>query len=223
MFCHIYGPNNNRKCAEWADDMGSETFEGIVCPANKGHQRAGKRLTDLSVELPGNDAEDFIWTGISECLIQDRVLSFLREQRFTGFDVKPVNARFKDKSADPPPKLWELVVTGWAGFASPESGIRLTYRCEACGQAKYSGLSNPQHLIDEKRWDGSDFFIIWPLPKYVFVTDRVRDAINAQGFTGVRFVASNQLEPTDGYTPGRLSYYMPDLRAHEIGEPLGIY
>src|SRR5207249_10616975 len=146
MFWHLYGPDNNRKCAEWADEM---DLEAVVCPADKGHQRGGKRLMDLSVLLPGERVEDFVWTWLSECLIQDRVLNFLREQQFTGFDVKPVKARFKDNAAGPPPKLWELVVTGWGGLAPPESGIELIYRCDACGKLKYSGLSNPEKLIDE--------------------------------------------------------------------------
>jgi uncharacterized protein CXXCG len=222
-FWHPYHSDNYDKHAEWADEMDEETWELVVCPANKGHQRGGKRLMDLSVVLPGKDVEDFVWTWYGDFLIQDHVLSFLKEQRFTGFEVKPVRARFKKKSVEPPPKLWELVVTGWGGMAPPESGIEMTYHCEACGLTRYSGLSNPDNLIDERRWDGSDFFIVWPLPGFIFVTDRVANAIKDKGFSGVVFTASIDLRPTDGLGAGRLSYYMPEQRAREIGEPLGIY
>src|SRR5438105_4402507 len=106
-FWHLYN-DNLRKRAELTDEMDWET---VLCPANKGHQRGGKRLTDLSVRLPGKQVEDFVWTwGSGECLIQDRVLGFLRERQFTGFEVKPVKARFKRESVEPPPKLWELVI-----------------------------------------------------------------------------------------------------------------
>lgn len=222
-FWNVYGPDTNRKCAEWADEMGEEGLEGIFCPANPGHQRGGKRLVDLSVVLPGKHMQDFVWTWYSECLVQDRVLHSFGEQGFTGFEVKPVKVRFKKKTDHPPPKLWELVVTGWGGVAPPASGIKMTYRCKACGYTRYSGLSHPEKLIDEKQWDGSDFFIVWPLPRYIFVTDRVAQAIMKKGFTGVHFIASGDLPPTDGYTPGRLSYFMPEERAHQLGVPLGIY
>src|SRR5262245_34343349 len=220
-YLNLYGPDNNHKCAEWVEE--EMDLESVLCPINKGHQHVGKRLTDLSVCLPDKHVEDFVWTWLSESLIQDHVLSFLKKQHFTGFEVKPVKARFKRQSAESPPKLWELVVTGWGGLAPPESGIKLTYRCEACGYTRYSGFSRPEKLIDETQWDGSDFFIVWPLPKYIFVTNRVAQAIEHQGFTGAHFFAPADLKPTEGHAAAHLSHVMPEQRAREIGEPLGIY
>lgn len=207
--------------AEWVhEEMQTET---VPCFLDGMHQHPGKRLTDLSVELPGYSAEDFVWTWYSECLIQDHVLHHLRNQGFSGFQVKPVKARFKKNFRVLPPRLWELVITGWGGLAPPESGVRLEQCCNACGHLRYSGFTAPEKIIDESMYDGSDFFIVWPLPNYIFITDRVARALKHIQFTGLSLVALSDLKPTEGHSPGRLSYVMPEARAKEIGIPLGIF
>ena len=61
-FWHIHSDNLHKR-ADWVgEEVDSET---VICPANKGHQRAGKRLTDLSVDLPGKKVEDFWRSFIS--------------------------------------------------------------------------------------------------------------------------------------------------------------
>jgi hypothetical protein len=174
--------------------------------------------------LPDGDVEDFVWTWYSECLVQDRTLELLRSSGLTGFELKPVKARFK-KSTGRPPRLWEMVVTGWAGMAKPESGIHLdeSKSCPACGHLRYTGLINARQLIDETEWDGSDFFMVWPIPRFIFVSEAVVRLFRERGLTGVEVVPVAKLESMDGFAPGRLSYYMPEPRARAIGEPLGIY
>ena len=65
--------------------------------------------------------------------------------------------------------------------------------------------------------------MVWPLPRFIFITDRVRQLIEAHGLTGCRFVMPEELADMDGFGPGRLSYWMPEKRARNLGEPLGIY
>ena len=221
-FWELRKPESTRKLAEWVDDA-IET-EKVVCPIIPGHRRGGKRMSDLSVKLPRGVVQDFVWTWYSECLIQDHVLELFRRESFTGFDVKPVKARFKT-SAVAPPRLWELVVTGWSGLARLESGIRRTYFCEACKHAKYSEISDAERLIDESRWDGSDFFIVWPMPRFVFVTDRVANCIRGHRLSGTMLSEVRELNgigKEDGLGGGRLSYWMPKGRARELGEATGI-
>jgi hypothetical protein len=209
------------KLAEWVDDE-IET-EKIICPANPGHRRGGKRLTDLSIALPGSRTEDFVWTWQSECLFTDHVLELFKAEGFTGFEVKPVKSRYK-KAVHTPPRLWELVVTGWAGMAPPESGVRLIRSCPSCKLNTYSEYQSPDKLIDESQWDGSDFFMVWPLPLYFFITDRVAETIRRQHFSGAAIKPPGELAVSDGtFSAPRLSWWMPEARAREIGEPLGIY
>lgn len=216
-------PESMRKCAEWDHDV--MDLEQVLCPLNPGHRRGGKRLTDLSVTLPSGIVQDIVWTWYSECLIQDHVLDLFRRENFTGFEVKPVEARFKNGS-DHPPKLWELIVTGWAGLARPESGIKRVQYCEACQHVRYSGIKDARYLIDKAQWDGSDIFMVWPMPKYVFVTKKVADFVRGHGFTGVVLIPTHELRQNpaliDGYGPGRLSCSMPEARARELGAASGI-
>lgn len=240
MFWKLSKPDSVRGLAEWDDTV--KFGEGIRCPVNPGHGRGGKRITDLSVLLTSKTIPDFVWTWYSDCLIQDHVLRFFREQGFTGFEVRPAHARMKIRAKHPDPcddnpglragevaqleipTLWELVVTGWAGMAPPESGVRLAKLCPACNYREYSCFTDATKLIDESQWDGSDFFMVWPLPRYIFVTDRVAKAIRGRKLRGSQLKPSSRLEcGTSGLAPGRLSHWMPEDRARQLGEPLGIY
>lgn len=225
-FWNLDPPDDERKLAEWDDSV---VLGGpIYCSANPGHRRAGKRLTNLSVVLPRRDVPDFVWTWKSECLVQDRVLTVFREHGITGFEVRPASAHFRVRTEADPPRLWELVVTGWGGVAPEASGVRLleSKSCSVCGHLVYSGFDDPSRLIDESQWDGSDIFIVWPLPRFIFVTERVADVIRSYKLTGVVLQRQEDLRVRNllgTLAPGRLSHHMPEARARELGEPLGIY
>lgn len=222
-FRNLHSPDSTKKLAEWVDD--EMDMETVICPVNDGHQRAGKRLTDLSIVLPGRTVEDFVWTWYSECLLQDHVLKLFQTKGLTGFEVKPVKARFKKASGERVPKLWELIVTGWAGMASPKSGIKLHQRFDCCGHTNYSGLIHPEQIIEERQWDGSDFFMVWPLPKFIFVSGRVAQIIEDANLKGADLIALKDMRFEADHTlgGGRLSYWMPEQLARQLGEPLGIY
>jgi hypothetical protein len=151
-------------------------LEQVICPLEPGHQRGGKRLNDLSITLPRGTVQDFVWTWYSEWLFQCQVLTLFRSEGFTGFNVKPVKARFK-KGTD-----------------------------------------------DDKQWDGSDVFIVWPMPCFVFVSERVANCIRDHQLTGVllRDVRGLTDVGKDGLSAGRLSDWMPESRARESGERAGI-
>ncbi len=218
-FWCLRSPDSTVRLADWA--KGEVETETVICPVNDGHQREGKRLTNLSITLPRYAVQDFVWVWGSECLVQDSVLELLKGNSFTGFEVKPVKARFKRPNSEPP-RLWELVVTGWAGMAPPESGIRLVEQCEDCGDIVYSACENPSALIDVSQWDGSDFFMVWPLPLFIFVTDRVAQLIRDNRLTGAVLKQPTDLDLSGGFGPGRLSYWMPAQRARELGAAMGI-
>jgi hypothetical protein len=218
-FWNLSGSDSNARLAEWV--RGAVETQKIFCPVDPGHQRGGKRLSDLSVALRGKGVEDFVWTWQSECLIQDNVLEFFRKSGFTGFDVNPVKAKFRHARGQEPPRLWELVATGWAGMAAADSGIKLIEHCDACGLLRYSGRTDAAKLIDVSRWDGSDFFMVWPMPGFIFVADRVAQAIRSNRLRGAVLKQPRDLALW-GFGPGRLSDYMSEERARALGGPLGI-
>ena len=213
-------PRENPCVAESNRDAPSE-YEKIFCPAVPGHRRGGERISDLEVIIPCDPIPSVIFTWISECLVQDTALQVLRDEGLTGFSTRPAKARLKDSYAMV--SVSELVVTGWGGVAPEASGIREVDRCVACGQRHYSAIEEPRELVDIKSWDGSDFFMIWPLPRYRFVTSRVAAICAKYKISGVSLERDFPITAGgDGFSPGRLSYYMPSERAHALGDPLDI-
>src|SRR5204863_170157 len=63
---------------------------------------------------------------------------------------------------------------------------------------------------------------IGPLPRFHFLTDRAAHLILEHELTGGRLLHLDELKPVDGFTPGRLSYWMPDDRARLLGTSLEI-
>jgi hypothetical protein len=217
-------PESTRLLAKWVDD--EMDLEAIICPVDPGHQRPGKRLTDLSISLPSGEMKDFVWTWYSECIIQDKMLKLLQENGFSGFSVKPVKPAFKEKNIKILPKLWEIIVTGWAGLAAPESGIRLLEECKACGALCYSAYTDPQLLINKDQWDGSDVFMVWPLPRFIFISRRLAQFLKKMRASGIVIKKLQDIPISEMYpylAPGRLSYYMSESRAKDLGESLGIF
>jgi hypothetical protein len=220
----LFSESKPARCiADLAPDAPYES-QKIVCPTFRYHRR-GRRISPLDMVVPCKSPPDVIFTWMTECLIQERVKRIFEEERLTGFITLPAKARVEKTGM--PLDVSELMITGWGGMAPPASGIREVERCQDCGHLVYSPIEEPRELINPKNWDGSDFFMIWPLPRFHFVTERVVEVCKKHGVSGVTFernfpTRSGRIK-SSGYTPGRLSYYMPTERAHALGDPLGIF
>ena len=206
---------------------GSDDQEVSLCPSSdltRGDVHwDGQRLrTNLIVSLKHNRRDELvIWGWFDECLVHKTVLAEFKALGLSGYRLKPAKVRFLDGRVST--DYSQLVVVGWAGLAPEESGIHLVKRCPSCLCAEYSGLANPEKLVDFLRWTGDDFFVVWPLPRYLLITARVADFLRA------RKINSFSLQKPDtawshygGFTVGRLSSSMPDDIALKYGEPLGI-
>ena len=219
-FYLLLEPDGNQ-CVADLNESAPHEMEKIRCPINPGHSR-GRRKSPLDVVVPCDPPPGVIFTWMSECLIQESVRLAFEREGLTGFSLLPAKAKVKKTGANIP--VYELSITGWAGIAPEASGIRELERCPGCGHLHYSELERPEELVVPKNWDGSDFFMIWPLPRFRFVTERVVEACQRHGVTGVVFSANWPTPRRDsaGFSPGRLSYYMPQERAHLLGGALGI-
>jgi hypothetical protein len=198
-------------------------FERVTCPIDHGHRRPGKRLKHLNVAVPCEPVPDVMFTQFHEYLMTDRTRDQFVARGITGVDFVPTKA--VSKRSKKSLKVWEATISGWDGQVAPESGVRVEEECPGCHHRHYSPISDPEKLIQLDQWDGADVFMIWPLPAFMFVTERVIDLIVDNSITGVTF--RKTLPPSllegDGFSPGGLALWMPDARAHEIGDPLGIY
>ena len=178
------------------------------------------RTGAISIDPTESDTTECLWTALSDCLVSDAVLEELRSQKATGFETAEVRA------TQPSPRgltYSQLIACGWGGVAEASTGIELIYSCPGCPHKKYSSLLNPRKLFNPASWDGSDVFIIWPLPIFIFVTEKVVKIFRELGTTGVEFTPIEELDVGRwGFSPGRLSHYFPRHRALRIGKALGI-
>jgi hypothetical protein len=219
-FWSLSPPRSTALLAEWDDAV---ELESIVCSQIPGHQRAGRRVTPLTVVIKRPVITDFVWTWFSECLVTTKVLDVFRQAGLSGFETREAQARYKRPSMGSPPDLRELVVTGWAGIAPASSGIVLREACPSCGHRSYSCFTQGAALVDPKQWDGHDLFMVWPLPRFVLLSDYAVQTLRDARLTGARLESLASLECRDGFSPGRLSYYMPEERARLLGAHLGIF
>ena len=177
-------PGSDRRLVDWPADEELH-YEKVDCTVDPdGHRGVRDRITTpLSAVLPHIELQDFLWTHLGECLVQQHVLELFSNSGFAGYEAIRAKARFKN-SQRRPPELWELAIRGSAGSGSPESGLRILRKCPGCGLTDYSAVTDPSKFVDKSKWDGSDFFRVRPVTGWIFVTDRVVQALQASTFTG---------------------------------------
>jgi hypothetical protein len=177
--------------ADYSDKVGGMSIGRIVLPI-------GTPRVDLTVILPSSRVGDFVWTWLSDCIVTDGTLSLFRQAGFTGFQarhvtvekIERVSRKKREQVALPP--LWELLVWGQGGDADPESGIRVIDETSP-GMPEYSSFRNGI-IVDEASWDGSDFFTVNGYPKFILVTQRVKELIIGNQLTNCSLVPSHMLE-----------------------------
>ncbi len=197
-------------------------FEPIICHLEEGHQRGGRRTGPLSAEYPGKVPEaSVLWSWYSECVIPASLSKALARWGPTGCETRPaiITANGRVRRHD----FEELIVTGWGGLARPESGVRLVESCEGCGYLKYTGVVRWRRLFDRSQWDGSDFFMVWPLPRFIFVTHRVAKLLRESGFGGFRLASLGEMEPQEGLAPGRVTDWLSKEKARKVGVSADIF
>jgi len=178
---------------KWIDYDKSTDWESIKCPKYDGHQRAGKRIGQLKVNINSTKALDFYWTFLGECVINDKVANILHDNKITGFELQEVGIC----NSYLPYKLWELCVTGNGGDAHEYSGIFLKSKCEFCGYETYSSYENGI-IVDENNWDKSDIFTITGYSRRILVTEKVKKLIEKNNLTGVTIMPSHELKWLEG-------------------------
>jgi hypothetical protein len=186
----------DHSCVELAE---GNDWESIQCDAEPGHQRAGRRITPLFVDLTSWRTVDFSRTFFSDLVITEHALSVLRDARLTGFEVCDtfIKETPKRRRGTDLPKLWELVVTGKGGHAHKDSDIVQRSHCTSCGHVRYSAFERGIR-VDESTYDGSDLFAVTEYPKYILLSARAKLVIESARLTNAGFIESSQIEWPEG-------------------------
>jgi hypothetical protein len=182
-----------------------------------------RRWNEIFVQVRHNKREEtIIWT-IGDRVMHERLLSEFEGQGFTGYRPLPAKVRFRDGSVSQ--EYREFIVTGWAGVAHPESGMRLVEICPACLTQTYGYLREPEKVVDWNQWTGDDFFVVWPFDKLVFVTERVAEFLKARAvktFDLRRLHEWPNLHMRINIVGEPVSVSLPPDLAIQYGRPLGL-
>ncbi|MGH8123136.1 MAG: hypothetical protein ACREPT_10245, partial [Rudaea sp.] len=175
--------------------LGSANLWGDYRSKNLGHQRAGRRLTDLFLDVLSWNVVDFSQTMLGDVVMTDHALEVLQGNGLTGFTVKPtrVSSFPAGVKGSEIPKLWEFIPTGTAGAAHKDSGIVELYKCDGCGLVQYSSFKNGI-VVDQKTYDGSDFFTVIEYPKYILVSQRAKLVMEKNRLSNAGFIQSTKLQ-----------------------------
>lgn len=214
----LESPRSERLLAEAPD----EQVEIEHCP--NGHLKVYRRAGKLQLHVKHNQKdESIVWKYISGCAVHESIVTEFERHRLTGCGWKPATVRFEDGEVSDHYK--ELTVTGWAGMARPESGITASDRCGICHAARYTAPTDVSRLIDWSQWTGDDFFVVWPLPNLILITERAAELLlklQAKSFALGGFEDIDPIILATDITPGRLSNYFPSDLVTKYGHPLGL-
>lgn len=220
-YFNLHWPHSERLMADTAI---KEEREYRACPITTEHSDGSRRVSPLALTLKHNHRDEtMIWCWVEGLVVHERLLEGFEREGFTGYRTRPATVRFRDGELSN--EYREFIVTGWAGVATDESGVRVKLGCPVCHWKKYTGITNYEKLIDWSHWTGEDFFIVWPLPRFILITERVAHWILNNE---VRSCSVQGLDDFDhpvgasGFTVGRLSNFMPQDLAIKYGRPLDL-
>lgn len=137
----------------------------------------GAKLGPPSGTCTSPVSEDAVHPIPGEIWVTSRVRGAIAAAGLTGVSFAPV--RLPSECAKE--SLVELVVHGraWRQGSSEETLLL----CQQCGRR---GFRTPHHLlVDEARWDGSDFVLLDGNPNIIVVTERVAELVTSQRITNL--------------------------------------
>jgi len=199
---------------------------GAVSVRRESSHEAMRRRTDpLHHFVKHNDRnQDIIWG--SQVAVHKDAIEQLRNHGFTGFRASPAQVTFRDGVTSDDYR--EFVVTGWAGVAQPESGVRVIESCPGCKWKRYSAITDFEKVIDWRQWTGEDFFIAWPFSNHRFCTERAANWLKSSALRSFSIVDPFEREKgrryvmDGGFPRGPLSEALPEDLAIKYGRPLGL-
>lgn len=222
-YFNLRSPDSERL---WADhNKGCRASVKTPCPVTKEHHRLGGNIGDLYLEVKHNRRDELmVWAW--SVGVHERILEGFEREGFTGYRVKPALVRFRDGSTSN--EYHELIVTGWAGAVSPESGMKLIKSCPGCHHREFSPIINYDKMIDWNQWNGEDLFLVYPLHRYRLCTERVAAWLRANKVKsfcleeGFSRRANDSIISKMGTVVGELYESLPDDVANVYSKSLGL-
>lgn len=220
MFWIISKDYGFRRAGLWDDETGHYEPHR-VCPLDPGHGFAVRRWRPAKFrEEPASDVEpqldrnlDAYSTPRGSLVFKRGVFAALEEAELTGWLMNPATVSFANGTVSY--DFGELWINGFGGVAGSSAGCRLQWRCRACGQRSYQDGIIRGEAVQQARWDGSDFFIIWPFLNFPICTDRAKEILERFRVDKINFKKPEEdMSPIHGYGDTAVPpYFKPEARA----------
>ncbi len=209
----IYWLSTNVRFDDQLRYASSMRLQTQLCPRDSSHAILSRWTRPLKLLGQVQPMTDFEWTIYGDVIVSKSIVESFRKAGFSGIEFSPVEFYSSTETPFGRESL-ELRVNGWGGQALSESGVRVIEECSYCKRQIFSEYTDPEKLLNWEAWDGSDVFVIWPLPRFIMVTGRVRDFILDFKYTGVR-LRNLRVLPHDiagTLTPGNLRDWFDENR-----------
>jgi len=183
-------------------------------PSTLGGLEPGDRFQPVLVRVPSRPSADFLWPGVGDLLVSERVRSLWEHEAFTGavfsrteferVGRRAADAALRPRGGEPEgmlrravpvadtndlPRYWFITVTGTSELPP---GVDASSVCAECGRAVVPAFGSARRIVFEPRmWRGDDVALL-ATTLHVIVTDRVRRALEHMGATNVHFLPAEQ-------------------------------
>jgi hypothetical protein len=183
----------------------------IHCPIDPGH-RSALRASNATVfrEAPPPETRvkltDVLYVSeFASFLLQAEVEWALAVAGIPGFPPQP--ATVLTRNGDVVTSYRELQVDALAHIASPSAGCEIEWRCRGCNMREYHAGLRVDLAVAEAR-PTTDFFVIWPLARYVFCSERAKSILQRFESPAIRFVDPATLtEPLEFFGDAEIPHY----------------
>lgn len=190
----------------------------IRCSIDSEHFHTTRTYVSPTFRLPLDDASDFHFgdalrvAEFGEFLVSGRLASVLVSAGLTGVSTAAAKIMFPNGGEN-----WdysELRVTALAHIATPAAGCEIEWRCRGCNLREYRPGLRIDLAAAEAR-PTTDFFVVWPLARYVFCSDRAKALLERFDIPAIRFVDPATLaEPLEFFGDAEIPpYFSPADRA----------
>jgi hypothetical protein len=194
----------------WAGCRGTWPQRPTGCPCPECSAVDLRRLDPLIIEWePGSDQiGDFTWPSFGLVVTQRVREAF--EGKFRGFEFGSVEMRQDPKVKRPVrvtkrtvprvwlpyegPTLWDLRAPKVCGLDLSRSNLTIRRICGTCSRIYYDHPHDiyRRYTVDRSTWNGEHAFQLRESP-VLHVTEEVKQLIETQGFTNVRFWDSGEI------------------------------
>ena len=183
-------------------------------PPAFGGLEPGDRFQPLLLRVPSRPTADFLWPGVGDLVVSERVQTLWEREGFTGATFsraefervgrRPATAALRPRGGEPEgvlrraapvadaselPRYGYITVTGTSELPP---GVDASSVCAGCGRAVVPAFGSTRRIVFEPpMWRGEDAALL-ATTLHIVVTDRVRRALEGLGATNVRFLPADE-------------------------------